>query len=91
MLEQIEAEFLEGAFSIDEIVSSILTLGQYLGDSVLDAIIDNLAVAGLVANNNDRFSIGQIHDALKKMFGEGASIFIYPITEALLRAEPAQV
>jgi hypothetical protein len=85
----IQDEFVETDYSVGEIISAILSLGQYLGDTVVDAIIDDLALYGLLANNKDRFTISQIYIALERMFGDGASLLMRQITDALFRTQVA--
>jgi len=87
----IQDEFVETDYSVGEIISAILSLGQYLGDTVVDAIIDDLALYGLLANNKDRFSISQIYIALERMFGNGASLLMRQITDALFRTKVAAI
>lgn len=77
-------EFAEADFSPKEIRQAIQTLRHILGDSVVDAIENNLELYGLLTNNDGRFTIVQVHTALERMFDEGATFLMRSISASLL-------
>jgi hypothetical protein len=73
-------------FSASELQKAIESLRPMLGETVVDGIIYDLELYGLLSQNNSGlFGIEQIEIALERIFGEAASFLMRPITDVLVK------
>jgi hypothetical protein len=80
----------QAEFSAITLRKAIQTLRPMLGDTVVNGIVYDLELYGLLLPNRyELFSLEQIHTALERTFGEAASFLMRSITNALFEKKIA--
>lgn len=90
MTTEIDSISDQAEFSAITLRKAIQTLRPVLGDAVVNGIIYDLELYGLLPPNRyELFSLEQIETALERIFGEAASFLTRSITDALFEKKLA--